>query len=103
MVLSTSLYAKDNVFYFCGAKVDAQKKYYVTKLLPGKIQIATTGEFQEYLKQTFKLENVSVKCHGYGRDNSPTDNKTAEKLRKMEVRNNGINAEIVLLEWPPSE
>jgi len=100
-VLSSVVYAKENVFYFCGAKVDVHNKYYATELLPGKIQITTTEELRLHLIELLNLDAVAVQCHSYGSDTKPVNYEMAEKIRNLEIQKNGINVEVVLLDWAP--
>lgn len=100
-ILSPVTHAKDNVFFFCGAKVDVQNKYYVTELFPGKIQIAATEELRLHLIELLSLDSVTVKCHAYGSDARPAESLLAEKFRELEVQKSGFNSEVVLLDWMP--
>lgn len=99
--VSTPLFATDSVFHFCSAKIEAQKKYFVTELFPGKIQIVMTSELRMHLMEKLGLDSVSVKCFSYGNDEKPAGYELAEKLRNLEIRKNSISAEVELLEWPP--
>ena len=98
------VHAEDSTFYFCSTKVDDHKKYYVTKLFPGKVQIGRHLEFGTYLIDIFNVDirSLSVACQSYNSDSS-TGRAAAEKFRNSEIRKNSINAEVELVDWIPDD
>ncbi len=98
---SIPLYAKEQEFYFCGANVEEQKKYYVTGLFEGKLQIVTTQNLRSHLVEKLKLDSVSVVCFSYGSEAKPINKQVADKLRNLEIRKNQSSSEVELLKWTP--
>ena len=93
------VHAEVNTFHFCSARVDNHKKYYVTNLFPGNVQRGTHLKFGTYLRDIFEVDlgSLTVSCQSY----TSSKRTAAEKSRNLEIRKNGISAEVELVNWSP--
>lgn len=99
--LSTPAFANDGMFYFCSATSSHKKSYYYTELFEGSLKISVSQDFRTDLEEKFGQIFESAKCIAYGSKAKPVKLQFAEKLRKLEIKNNSIIAQGTLLEWTP--